>query len=170
MMSSLEGSCMNVDADRFRSALSNVPQPVAVLIVRDAQGRPVGFTATAVCSLSIDPPSLIVCVDRLTRCCDAMRICSEFTVDFLAAEHRELARLFSTRGADKFASPQIVADASGSLRVDRSLVHIRCSAGQRYEVFDHLVVVGTAESLDIRHGDPLLVADGEFAVPLQWGR
>lgn len=160
---------MTVDADRYRSALATVPQPVAVVIARDLQGQPFGFTATAVCSLSLNPPSLMVCVDHRTSSRDAMRTCDEFTVDFLAAEHRELARLFSTRGADRFGSPQVVSDDTGSLRIDQSLVHIGCTARQRFDAYDHLVVVGTVDFLEIRQGEPLLIADREFTVPIQWG-
>lgn len=161
---------MTVDADQYRSALSRVAQPVAVIMAQDPLGRPFGFTATAVCSLSLNPPSLMVCVDHRIRSCDTMRTCLEFTVDFLAAGHQELAILFSTRGADKFGDPQVVPDNEGGLRVDQSLVHIRCVVRQRYDAYDHLVVVGTAESLEARQGNPLLVADREFTVPLQRSR
>ncbi|SFM49523.1 flavin reductase (NADH) [Bradyrhizobium sp. Rc3b] len=54
-------------------------------------GERLGLTVTAVCSLSIDPPTLIVCVNRAAGAHDGMRATRRVSVNFLAADHVQLA-------------------------------------------------------------------------------
>ncbi len=154
-----------MDADLYRASLARVPLPVAVVTARGADGVPVGFTASSVCSLSVSPPSLLVCVDQATRSYGIMRECEEFTVDFLATEHRNLARLFATRGADKFSSPYVVTDEGGRPRIANAIVHLQCRAGHRFDGYDHLVVIGDVTEVAVSEGDPLLIADRAFTAP-----
>jgi flavin reductase ActVB len=156
---------MAVDADLYRASIARVPFPVAVVTAWTAEGDLVGFTASSVCSLSLAPPSLLISVDHTTRACDVLRKSEEFTVDFLATEHREVARLFATRGADKFSSPHLGTDEHGRPRITNAIVHMLCRVEHRIDSYDHLVITATVTAISDAQGDPLLIADRTFTAP-----
>lgn len=157
-----EGAVLTVEADRYRASIARVPLPVAVVTTRATDGRPVGFTASSVTSLSLSPPSLLVCVDHTTRSCDAMRECEEFSVDFLTTEHQGLARLFAKRSADKFDSPDVVPSENGGFRIANSTIHMRCQTERRFDIHDHLVVIGKVVAIAESEGSPLLISNRTF--------
>ncbi|MFC7511721.1 flavin reductase family protein [Streptomyces thermocarboxydus] len=68
----------------------------------EADGTPRGFTATSFCSLSLDPPLILVCLAHTSSSFAAFDGCQDFAVSILSSEHTEVARRFATSGADKF--------------------------------------------------------------------
>ena len=89
----------------FREGMASVPAPVYVVTAFSDDG-PVGFTATAVSSLSADPPSLLFCVNQSNRNADAFRAGTPVAVHLLGSGQAELGTVFAgQRGAagDKFA-------------------------------------------------------------------
>lgn len=89
-----KGADALVDAQSFRSAMSRLGGAVTIITSRDGQER-AGLTATAVCSVSAQPPRLLVCVNRDVRAHEVIERSGELVVNVLAAAHEGLARRFA---------------------------------------------------------------------------
>src|ERR1700689_2855406 len=87
-----------VSAAEFRDAMGQFATGVTVVTSVDAEGEPVGTTANAVTSLSLDPPLVIVCFDLGSETLRAIRGHGAFVVNVLAAPQQHLSRNFARRG------------------------------------------------------------------------
>jgi flavin reductase (DIM6/NTAB) family NADH-FMN oxidoreductase RutF/3,4-dihydroxy-2-butanone 4-phosphate synthase len=92
---------MPISSDLYRSVFGGVPAPVAV-VTTARRGNPHGTTVSAFCSLSLDPPLVLVSLDRGSELLRAIRRTRRFCVNVLAAGQEDLALRFSRKGSDKF--------------------------------------------------------------------
>ncbi|WP_370302275.1 flavin reductase family protein [Pseudooceanicola sp.] len=90
-----------IDAAAFKFAMRKVPSPVAVITTVSA-GRRYGLTATAICTATADPPTILVSINRAAAACPVIEETGIFAVNFLTEDQSEIARLFTPtkRGAD----------------------------------------------------------------------
>jgi flavin reductase (DIM6/NTAB) family NADH-FMN oxidoreductase RutF len=100
----------------FREAMSAFPSGVTVVTTTDAEGRWWGFTATSFCSVSAEPPLVLVCLAETAECHPVFAAATDWIIHVLAADHGALALRFATRGADKFGESDFVAGPFGVLR------------------------------------------------------
>ena len=150
-----------VAPDRFRTVMGHFATGVAVITATGPAG-PVGMTANAVCSLSLEPLLLLVCFDRTARTFGVVRDTERFGVNVLAAGQQHLARLFASKApeAEKFAEvPHSVHD--GIPVIDGALAWVGCRLERLYPGGDHEIGIGAVETAEL--GD-----DG--AEPLIWFR
>jgi len=90
------------DADCFRQVMGMFPSPVSVVTALDRDGEPRGLTCSAVCSLSMEPPALLCCVNRRNRSLDAIRDSGGFAVNLLRAGRKDLSNVFASGNSAKF--------------------------------------------------------------------
>jgi flavin reductase (DIM6/NTAB) family NADH-FMN oxidoreductase RutF len=155
------------DPELFRQAFRRHATTVAVLTYRDERGEPVGMTATSMCSLSADPPSLLACVNRETRAHPEILRIGAFGVELLAVSQRAIAYHCGAAGRDKHLRPGWLApDAppDGSPRLAASLAHLECHVDRSYDVYSHTIIVGRIESVWLNPVDapPLLYHGGVY--------
>ena len=150
------------DPAEFREAMARLAAGVVVVTTREPDGTPRGFTATSFCSLSLDPPLVLVCLAHTSSSFAAFDSCTEFAVSILGAEQAEVARRFATSGADKFAagghepSPAflpVVADAP---------VQLDCRLHARHRAGDHTIMIGRVSGVRLAAGEPLIYYDRDF--------
>src|SRR5438552_19046220 len=98
-MPNLGGPAMPLDPAVFRNALGHFPSGVCVVTTIDAQARSWGFTASAFSSLSLEPPLILVCLDRKADSHDAFYNAGSFAVSILASHQAWLSTQFATKGA-----------------------------------------------------------------------
>jgi flavin reductase (DIM6/NTAB) family NADH-FMN oxidoreductase RutF len=155
-----------VTGDELRHAIGHLATGVTVVTSLDQDGRPVGTTASAVSSLSLDPPLLLVCLERRSVTLDALRRHGAFAVNVLAAGQHEVSANFARSGG--LASWQGVAFEPGHRGVPRLvgvLATLECKLEQVLAGGDHEIVVGsvgTAVTSADRH-EPLLHWRGGYA-------
>ena len=101
-----------VDGLAFREAIAHFATGVTV-VTTNHDGHPAGMTASAVCSLSLDPVLLVVCIDNRLATHKAIDASKRFAVNVLGERDEELARRFARRADDKFAGVDVV---DGSIR------------------------------------------------------
>lgn len=148
--------------ERFRTAMAQLAGGVVVITTEDAEGRPHGFTATSFCSVSMDPPLVLVCLADTSSSYEAFLGCRGFAVSLLSQEQRALAIRFATTGADKFrpednvTTPRLLPAVAGALAVLDCAVHARHPAG------DHIILVGAVRHVLSGRGDPLVYHDRAF--------
>lgn len=154
-----------VSADQFKLGMRCLAGAVSIVTSTHA-GHRYGMTATAVCSATADPPSVLVCVNRSTITHDAIAKGGVFCVNVLRAEERELSGLFSgtQKGDARFRSDQWTRLETGSPVLLSALVCFDCRVVKRLAHGTHTVFLGEVDQLLIgRKGKPLLYADGQYA-------
>ena len=134
---------MAVSRDEFFAIMSAFPTGVAVVTTLDADGEPRGLTTNALCSVSADPPLLLVCVDGESRTLPGLLHSRRFVVNFLAERRDALARLFASKADDKFAAVAWEPGIGGMpcLRED-SLAYAECETEQELQAGDHVIITG----------------------------
>lgn len=154
----------SVPGAAFRSALGQLAAGVNIVTMCDAHGNKLGLTATAVTSVSLDPPLILVCVNNHARSAAALLEGAPFIVHILAAGQEALARHFASPVADKFAELAYHMTPSGSPLLTGALAHIECVSHQIYPGGDHIIVVGRVVDTHISSdaSAPLLYFRGQF--------
>lgn len=144
-----------IQAD-FREALSCWPSGVTVVTTRDHHRRPWGFTATSFTGLSVDPPLILVCLDRSAACSAAFASAPGFAVHILGREQAPLAHHFARKSPDKFVSIPISAGIGGLPLLDDVVALLECNLVDRLAGGDHIVLIGEVQRLRSGRGDPLV--------------
>jgi flavin reductase (NADH) len=129
----------------FRGLMAGFPTGVAVVAAFDLQGRPRGMTCTSVCSVSLEPPILLVCIRHGSPTLAAIMHRAGFTVNLLHIGAESTARLFASGKADRFKDVRwcVSPDADGPHLPDDSHAIADCQVFRTESVGDHTVVFGT---------------------------
>ncbi|MGO9971521.1 MAG: flavin reductase family protein [Solirubrobacteraceae bacterium] len=137
-----------VDGTTLQRVMARFASGVAVVTTLDPNQQPRGLTTTALTSVSLTPPLLLVCVDQSSRTLPALQHAQAFAVNVLAAGHARLARHFASKEEEKFAglawSPG--RDGAPILR-DHCVAWVECRTRREIEAGDHLILIG-----DVVHG------------------
>jgi flavin reductase (DIM6/NTAB) family NADH-FMN oxidoreductase RutF len=151
-----------VEPERFRSVMGHFATGVTVVTAGTAEG-PVGMTANAVCSLSLEPLLLLVAFDNESRTLPIVRETGRFGVNILAAGQEDLARLFASKTDErrKFAGVPH-AHHDGIPVIDGALAWIGCRLERLIVAGDHTIGVGAVEAAEAGTGEPLLWFRGGY--------
>ncbi len=139
-----------LDPNSFRAALGRFASGVTVVTYR-GPGGPRGLTVNAFCSVSLDPPLILVSIARWARSHD-MLLNQPFTVNVLKPQQEALAKHFA--GMDNHAQIPWY-DGQLSPRLYGALVHLECSPWRTYDGGDHSILVGQVIDLQVSEGDAL---------------
>jgi flavin reductase (DIM6/NTAB) family NADH-FMN oxidoreductase RutF len=137
-----------VDQERFRSVMSRFASGVSIITTRNA-GVDYGLTASAVTSLSLDPPMLLICLNKASNTRDAIAEVQAFAVNILREDQSELARRFATSQPGKFEGQNISYGELGVPLLDNMLATMECRvveivSGGTHSIF--LAEVQTAQA------------------------
>jgi flavin reductase (DIM6/NTAB) family NADH-FMN oxidoreductase RutF len=149
-----------VNPEAFRDALASVCTPVSV-VTSHRHGHPHGTTVSAFCSLSLQPPMVLVSLDRRS---DLLAIVTEsrvFGINVLNDDQKDLAINFARKGQDKFEGIAWDLDR-GVPRISGAATWLVCKLEQLHEGGDHLIAVGLVEHAESGPGNPLLYRRREF--------
>jgi flavin reductase (DIM6/NTAB) family NADH-FMN oxidoreductase RutF len=138
----------SVAAGPFREAMSRIGAAVHIITTNGPAGKG-GFTATAVCSVSDDPPTLLVCVNRKSQTGQLVTANGVFCVNTLGAEDEELSNVFAGRGGppDRFASSIWGTLATGAPVLTSVLAACDCRVTEINVVGSHNVIFGVVEAV-----------------------
>ena len=157
----------HVSAEEFREALSRVASSVSIVSTDGAHGI-AGFTCSAVCSVTDDPPTIMVCVNRKSAANAIIKANGVLCVSSLGAEQVELSQMFAGVGRvpmnERFAGPHWGVLATGSPYCTQSRVALDCRVADIREVGTHSVIF--AEVLSTVHasdGQPLIYHSRNYA-------
>ena len=152
-----------VEPEHFRSVMGHFATGVTVVTAMDEDG-PVGMTANAVSSLSLEPLLLLVAFDNESRTLRVVRKTGRFAVNVLAAGQEELARLFASKTPEreKFADvPRTVHD--GLPVIEGALAWIGCRLERLIPAGDHTIGIGAVEAAEAGEGDALIWFRGQYS-------
>ena len=153
---------MAIDGRELRNAMGLFATGVTIITTKDATGKPFGLTANAFSSLSLDPPMLLICVDKGVDCYNCFEESKVFAVNFLSAAQEELSTRFATKGIEKFAGLSYSLGELGVALLEGALAHFECAVAHAYEGGDHTIYVGEIQRLVTVPGDPLLFYQGKY--------
>jgi flavin reductase (DIM6/NTAB) family NADH-FMN oxidoreductase RutF len=151
-----------VGPERFRAVMGHFATGVTVVTAGTPEG-PVGMTANAVCSLSLQPLLLLVAFDNESRTLPVVSEGGHFGVNILSAGQEDLARLFASKldEREKFVGvPHAMHD--GIPVIDGALAWIGCRLERLIEAGDHTIGIGAVEAAETGTGEPLLWYRGVY--------
>ena len=134
-----------VTASDFRNAMRQLTGGVSVITA--GRGRDIsGMTVTSVSSLSVDPPALIVSVNRESSSWPLVKRYGFFGVNILTSDQLDIAERFTgkggLKGADRFAGARWTTRASGVPLLVGALAAIDCEVEDIVERHSHAIVIG----------------------------
>jgi flavin reductase (DIM6/NTAB) family NADH-FMN oxidoreductase RutF len=135
----------------FRQVLASFPTGVVIVTALDGKGEPAGLTVSAFCSVSAQPPLVLVCLDDQSNTLHAVRESGAYTVNILSAERQDMALLFASKRMDKFSAIEWVAPrlAHGGPILHRDVAaHAACEVRDARQCGDHWVLIGEVIEAD----------------------
>jgi flavin reductase (DIM6/NTAB) family NADH-FMN oxidoreductase RutF len=154
-----------VDAGQFRIGMRTLAGAVNIITSFHA-GHRYGMTATAVCSASAEPPTVLACVNKLATTHNAVAKAKVFCVNVLRAEDWQLSTTFSggQTGDSRFKHGNWTRLATGAPVLIDALVSFDCRVVKSVAHGTHSVFLGQVEQILIgQKGKPLLYSDGQYA-------
>jgi flavin reductase (DIM6/NTAB) family NADH-FMN oxidoreductase RutF len=146
----------------FRRAMAHLPTGVTIVSAPGPEG-PAGATASAVISVSLEPPLMLASLDRDTRTLAAVRAAVAFGISVLRAEHADLARSFASRAPHTEKWREIPSTERGGVPIlDEALAWVACGLHEEHEAGDHVLLIGDVRELGAGGGDPLIFHRGEY--------
>ncbi len=153
-----------IDPATFRRCMRQVPGAVTVVTTLH-QGTRSGMTATAVCSVSADPPQILVCVNRSSNNEALITAAGRFGVSFLAHDQQTVADAFSSGSEDleaRFASAAWIELASGIPILEGAAAAFDCVVAQAVQAGTHTIFIGAVVAALAREGRNLIYKSGDF--------
>lgn len=154
-----------VPGKAFRDCIARLPSGVHIITTAGPAGR-AGFTATAVASVSDDPPMVLVCLNRKSSQNAAFKENGRFAVNLVPAGGREIADVFAGRtglsGEERFRHGAWTAIATGAPVLVGSVMSLDCRLAEVHEMGTHTVFFGTVVGCTVTppsegHGPDILI-------------
>lgn len=145
----------------FRDVIGHFASGVTV-ISTSVDGTLHGTTASAITSLSLEPPMLLICMNRSSATGQAVAQSGAFAVNILGEGDDELARRFAGKGADKFDGVRVTVGDHGQPLLPDALAQLVCRVTQQVEAATHVVFFAEVHEATARPGHPLAYYRGKF--------
>ena len=151
------------DVDRFKHVLGHFATGVVIVSANSSEG-PAGFTCQTFGSLSLNPMLVSFSANIQSQSWPRVRRAGTVGINILGSDQEELARVFATRGADKFAGVAWSSAPGGAPLLDGALAHIEGRIRSVTTHGDHDLVVVEVDFVDVLSGSPLVYYRGGFGV------
>ncbi|HVQ56962.1 MAG TPA: flavin reductase family protein [Pyrinomonadaceae bacterium] len=150
---------MPASPEDFRSALSQFASGVTVVTTRDAHGKKHGITVSAFCSVSLEPPMVLICIEKSTGSHYAFGESGAFVVNILASSQSDVSEHFASRVDEKFGDVEHTLNEDGVPVLTDAIATLRCTLRHSLDGGDHSIFVGLVESVEVKGGSPLIYFD-----------
>jgi flavin reductase (DIM6/NTAB) family NADH-FMN oxidoreductase RutF len=144
---------MSESSAAFREALSRFASGV-IIVTADTPEGPIGFTASAFSSVSLEPPLILVCVGKKASAYAVVHA-PRFGVSVLHEEQEGIAEQFARQGVDRFAGVAL-RRASAVPLVEGAIAQLDCRRHALHDAGDHTILVGEVLGAHTSPGRPLL--------------
>lgn len=153
-----------VDAETIRDVHRQFVTGVTVVTTVDGD-TPRGLAVNAFCSVSLEPPLVLVCVQATSATYPTLFRARHCAVNILAADQLPVLEVFAAKGTDKFATIDWYPGIHGSPIIDGSAASIEVEIGERLRAASHTVFIGRVVDARTRQTDPLIYRSGQFFAP-----
>ncbi|MEU3215114.1 flavin reductase family protein [Streptomyces sp. NPDC006971] len=158
------GSVRGASREEYRDLMCSFPTGVTVITSLDAAGRPCGMTCTSMTSVTLRPPTLLVCLRVGSATLEAVRSRGAFAVNLLHHRARRTAELFSSPVADRFE--RVLWKRSGTglpWLAEDAFALADCRVTEDREMGDHAMVLGRVQQVTRAVDTPLLYGLRRFS-------
>jgi flavin reductase (DIM6/NTAB) family NADH-FMN oxidoreductase RutF len=153
---------MPIDKNQLRQVMGHFATGVTIITTFNKDGQMHGLTANAFTSVSLEPPLLLISVDKKAESYPAFEESKVFTINILADEQEALSRKFAVSGGNKFEGVAYRRGANGAAILDGTLAYIECTLYAAYEGGDHSLYLGEIQEAEVREGKPLVFYRGGY--------
>lgn len=150
-----------VDRDHMRRAMGRFASGITIITTR-YDGSDYGLTASAVSALSLDPPMLLICVNKTSNTQQAIKASGVFAVNILRETHSDVARRFATSHTGKFDALRVTYGALGAPLLDGMLATLECLVTAEVPGGTHTVFLAEVHSAQANEGLPLTYFRGRM--------
>lgn len=162
-MTNKRGEVPTVDEDTFKSAMRQLAGCVTV-IATEQNGELYGLTATAVCSVCVSPPTILVVVNSSTRTHLQINRRGTFSINILASDQKHIAELFATPSEEKFKSVAYFSSNGGLPLIERAAAHLECVVQQTVQIGTHTIFIAQATEARVHSVAPLIYHDTKYGL------
>lgn len=142
---------MAIEKDFFRQVMGRFATGVTVVTTR-SQETLAGLTVNAFCSVSLNPPLVLICVDLTSTTCPGIRESGVFAVNILTEKQEDLSRCFATSSAERyegFCHARYHVAATGAPIIDNTLAFIDARVVAEYPGGDHVIFLGQVAAMGV---------------------
>jgi 3-hydroxy-9,10-secoandrosta-1,3,5(10)-triene-9,17-dione monooxygenase reductase component len=154
-----------VSSASLREAMRHLVSGVCVVTAGLAERR-TGATVTSATSLSVDPPTMVVCIGRSASVLAAIRLYRHFCINVLGARHQQLAERFAgqagIKGAARYVGSPWSEVATGAPTLDDALAVIDCTLDREIDWHSHSMVLGAVKGVRVTGGAALVYSHGQY--------
>ncbi len=155
---------MSVNDQEFKNALKLWASGVTVVTAQTESLGLKGMTATSFSSVSMDPPQVLVCINKSADTGDAVLEGKTFAINILKAEQQEISNQFAGGASqeERFANVKWHKGETGSPVIDDALASIECTVVDQVLAGTHWVVIGEVQNVECRSGEPLMYYNSAY--------
>jgi 4-nitrophenol 2-monooxygenase / 4-nitrocatechol 4-monooxygenase, reductase component len=150
-----------IPGDEFRSVIGHFAAGVAVVTAAEGD-RLYGTTASAVCSLSLEPSMVLICMNRNSATGRCVNDVKRFAINILTDEQQHLAQQFASKANDKFDGVEVAPGTFGEPLIVGALAHAECTVTDQISGGSHEIFIGEVHRASARTGGPLVYYRGAF--------
>ncbi len=157
---------MTVSAEQFRKVLSQFATGVTIITLKTQDGLH-GLTVNAFSAVSLEPPLILICIQKNGASQAALSQAGQFVVNILSAGQRELAGRFANsklEGEQRFSGVQYRLNQKGHPILNNTLGYLECRIADEIAAGDHVIFLGQVEQAKINTGGahPLLFFNSQY--------
>jgi len=153
---------MSVTQEQFRNALGSFASGVTAVTTKDANGKLLGITVSAFCSVSLSPPMVLICIEKTAGCHYAFEESNVFVVNILREGEAETSEVFASVIDNKFEEIDYSLGIDGVPILTNALATLECRVKFSYHGGDHSIFVGEVENVSVDDGSPLMYFRGNY--------
>lgn len=142
--------------------MSRFASGVTVVTGRDASGEAFGMTVSSFCSVSLEPPLILVCIQKQIHCHTALSQSNTFAVNVLAEDQEAISNTFASRSPDKFSTLAFKDGFGDAPLIEGALANIECEKFSELDGGDHTIFLGRVVKISVSEGAPLVYSQGAY--------
>jgi len=152
-----------LDADTFKRALASWASGVSVVTARDGE-RVHGLTVSAFSSVSLEPPLVLVCLDKTSNTLQLVDAGKVFSVNILAEDHEELSQRFASKEHEdrRFEGLECSYGVNGCPHIPGAVSTLDCRVVNTVDAGDHVLYLGQVEAAHTSDRPPLIYLRGQY--------
>ena len=152
-----------VEPPQFRQLLGRFATGITVITARTAKGDPIGMTANSLASVSLEPPLVLVSVEKVHEMHTALQGATHWVFNILSSEQEALSRRFAGVEPNRFLGVSYHENDRGIPVIDGTVAHIECEKHAAVPGGDHTIFIGLVVGGDATDRRPLLYYRGGYA-------
>jgi len=153
-----------IDSDTFRSVLGRFATSITIITARDEAGADHGMTVSAFCSLSLQPPQVLMCIAHAASMIDILRAHPHIGINILSSGQEAYSRRFASEDEQPFDGIAFTRGEAGVVLFEDALAHLECRIIKHFDSGDHSIIVAEVDRATPKEGRPLLYYRGGYAV------